>query len=389
MYKVGQEEADAVSKIILSKNYFRYEGKDKKSLVDNVEEKFSSLFSINHSLLLTSGTNAIVCALAAAGIGPGDEVIIPSFTFVATAVAVTQVGAIPVIVNIDETLCLDCDEFEKAITSSTKAVIPVHMDGLACDMDRICEIACKHEILVIEDAAQAVGGSFKAKRLGTIGSMGCFSFNVDKIISCGEGGAFVTNNENYYKKAFSFHDAPCQFGNTKKDMFSSDDLLIGMSSRFDNIKAAFLDIQLDRLDGILNELRTRKDLIRKKMESTNREVIGGNCMAGDCGTSVHIKLNDPLEMVEIVKKLLSHSIVAMPVTGRPAHFCWQWMEQFNEGRFHHPEMNPLKNFNIEYKKADYLKSVDFLSSTVKIFLDLEGSEKEFEKKADIIAGQFS
>lgn len=386
MYRVGQEEADAVSKVILSKKYFRYAGKGNLSLVDQVEEKFQRTFDVKKALLVTSGTNALVAALAAVGIGSGDEVIIPSFTFVATATAITTVGAIPVIVNVDETLCIDCDEFESKITPQTKAVIPVHMDGLACNMDRIIEIACQHEILVIEDAAQAVGGSYKGKRLGTMGAMGCYSFNVDKIISCGEGGAFVTNIEDYYRKAFAFHDAPCQFGDTKKEMFKEEDLLVGSSMRFDNIKAAMLDVQLDRLDSILKDLRIRKNLVRKKFESANRKFIGGNCDEGDCGTSVHIKMNDPLEMLSVVKKLLSNNIVAMPVTGRPAHVCWQWMDQFNKERFHHPEMNPFKELNLEYKKADYLKSVENLSSTLKIFLDLEGSEQDFEKKADIIAG---
>ena len=189
------------------------------------------------------------------------------------------------------------------------------MDGLACDMNRILEIACKNEILVIEDAAQAVGGSYKNKRLGTIGAMGCFSFNVDKIISCGEGGAFVTNIEEYYNKAFAYHDAPCQFGDTKKEMFSEQDLLVGSSMRFDNIKAAMLEIQLDRLDSILKELRARKALLRKKLEHGNQSVVGGNCQEGDCGTSVHVKLNDPLEMISVVKKLLSNDIIAMPITG--------------------------------------------------------------------------
>lgn len=202
MYKVGSEEVEAVSKVISSMRYFRYQGSEVQSLTDQLEKKFTHHFQTTHTLMVTSGTNAITCALAAAGIGPGDEVIIPSFTFVATAISVLEVGAVPRIINIDSTLCMDPNELRGAVNKRTKAVIPVHMDGLACDMDRIMEIAREKGILVIEDAAQAVGGSYKGKRLGTIGDMGCFSFNVDKIISCGEGGALVTNNQNYYKKSF-------------------------------------------------------------------------------------------------------------------------------------------------------------------------------------------
>jgi hypothetical protein len=138
----------------------------------------------------------------------------------------------------------------------------------------------------------------------------------------------------------------------------------------------------------LKELRARKAIVRKKLEHSNQLIVGGNCQEGDCGTSVHVKLNDPLEMLSVVKKLLSNDIIAMPITGRPAHVCWQWMDQFNKERFHHPEMNPYKDNSLKYKKVDFLKTVENLSSTLKIFLDLDGSDREFEKKADKIAGLF-
>ncbi|MCO4792566.1 MAG: DegT/DnrJ/EryC1/StrS family aminotransferase [Bacteriovoracaceae bacterium] len=388
MYKVGQEEVDAIAKVVLSKRYFRYQGKENKSVTDQLEKSFEEKFQVSHSLMVTSGTNALVCAMAAAGIGPGDEVIIPSFTFVATAIAVLQVGAIPRIINIDSTLSLDPIEFKKAINENTKAVIPVHMDGLACDMEAICTIAKESNVLVIEDAAQAVGGSYKAKRLGAIGDLGCLSFNVDKIISCGEGGALLTNDNSFYKKALCFHDSPCQFGETKKDVFEESDLCIGTSMRFDDIKAAMLNIQLSRLDEILLQLRKRKKLLISKLEGKNYQIIQGNCIEGDCSTSLHIKYEDPIQMVTKVKKLLGEKVVCLPITGRPAHVCWQWMEQINKRRFFHPDLDPFKwaESDMSYQKSDFLQSVEILSSTLKIYLDLEGTDEEFEKKADLIAG---
>lgn len=193
------------------------------------------------------------------------------------------------------------------------------------------------------------------------------------------------------KKAFCFHDSPCQFGETKKDFFSEEDLCIGRSMRFDEIKAAMLNVQLDRLDDILLSLRKRKRLVVEKLKAKNVTVIGGNCESGDCGTSVHLKMNDPIQMVEAVKKLLKEKIICLPITGRPAHVCWQWMEQLNKRRFFHPEFNPYKwnQADINYSKADFLQSIEILSSTLKIYLNLEESDDVFEKKADLLVNLLS
>ena len=177
MYRIGQEEIDAVARVINSKALFKTLGNETVSL----EKEMREYFNAENVIVMTSGMASLVSALVGMGIGPGDEVIVPAYTYIATAFAVLTVGAIPVVAEIDESLMLDASDVEKKITSRTKAVIPVHMKGYPVDMDKLMLVAKKHNILVLEDACQAVGGSFKGKKLGTIGDVGSFSFNFFKL----------------------------------------------------------------------------------------------------------------------------------------------------------------------------------------------------------------
>ncbi len=152
-------------------------------------------------MAVNSCTSALISSLVAVGVGPGDEVIVPGYTFFASCAVIPVVKAIPILAEIDDSFTLDPDDFEKKITSRTKAVIPVHMRGVPCQMDRIMEIAKKHNIKVVEDAAQACGGTFKDKRLGTLGDCNAYSFQYHKIITAGEGGMVATDDDLPYDRA--------------------------------------------------------------------------------------------------------------------------------------------------------------------------------------------
>ena len=172
------------------------------SLGQRAESMLRDIFKVKHALLTTSCTHALELAMMSIGVKPGDEVICPSFTFVSTANAIVRQGARPVFAEIkEETLNIDIDDMKKRITSRTRAVIPVHYAGISCDMDEIMDIARRHKLAVIEDAAHAIGAKYRSKFLGTIGHIGCFSFHATKNITSGEGGAFLTSHEEYYKKA--------------------------------------------------------------------------------------------------------------------------------------------------------------------------------------------
>ena len=199
--EIGDEEKKQVMEVLDRKYLFRYYGPEEyPSKVRELETTFAQKVGARYALGVNSCTSALITALVACGVGPGDEVILPGYTFFATCAAVVAAKAIPVIAEVDETLTLDPDDVEKKITASTKAIMPVHMRGVPCNMDRLMAIAHKHNLAVIEDVAQAAGGTYRGKHLGTFGDCGCFSFQYHKIITAGEGGMVVTNNERLYDR---------------------------------------------------------------------------------------------------------------------------------------------------------------------------------------------
>ena len=200
MYRMGKEEIEAVARVIESKRLFKTTGTE----TENFEKEMREYFHIDHAVAMTSGMAALVSALIGMGIGPGDEVIVPAYTYIATAFAVLATGAIPVVSEIDESLMMDASDVEKKISPRTKVILPVHMKGFPVDMDRIMALAEKHNLKVLEDTCQAVGGSYKGKRLGTIGDAGAFSFNYFKNITAGEGGAMLTNDKEIFEKGLIF-----------------------------------------------------------------------------------------------------------------------------------------------------------------------------------------
>ena len=171
-----------------------------------LESELEKTFQSKHVQLVSSGTAAVSVALASAGVGAGDEVIMPTFTFVASFEAIMMLGAIPILVDIDDTLTLDPKAVEAAVTAKTKAIMVVQMCGSMANMDALRQVCDNHNLIFVEDACQAIGGTYKGKPLGSIADLGCFSFDFVKTITCGEGGAVVTNNKDYYINADHYSD---------------------------------------------------------------------------------------------------------------------------------------------------------------------------------------
>ncbi len=248
-----------------------------------LEQEICSTFGVGYAQLVSSGTAALTTAMAALGVGAGDEIIMPTFTFVASFEAVLSVGAIPVLVDIDETLTLDPSAVEAAVTSRTKAVMPVHMCGSMAQMDELKAICDTHKLLLLEDACQAIGASYKGKSVGTIGDAGTFSFDFVKIITCAEGGAVITNNEEVYKKCDQYSDHG--HDHAGKDRGADLHPYLGYNYRISELHAAvglaqvrrlkeFLEIQL-RNHGIL------KNTLAKVEGLTFRKIPDP---AGDAGS---------------------------------------------------------------------------------------------------------
>jgi len=245
-------ERELVGEVFSSGNWWRMTG-DK---VKTFEQNFAALHDVKYCLGVTNGTHAIEVALTALGIKQGDEVIVPAITFISTASAVIYSNATPVLVDVDpETFCMIPEAFEKAITPRTKAVIPVHMAGHACDMERICAIAGKHRIYVLEDAAHGHGGQCNNKMIGSYGEMSIFSFQNGKIMTSGEGGALITDDEELYKRAYLIHGV----GRPEGDRVYEHRVL-GSNYRMNEFSAAILIAQQERLDE-MNKKRDKNALL--------------------------------------------------------------------------------------------------------------------------------
>lgn len=248
------EEMRAVAKVIRSGILTNKRGSGQQ--VTKFESSFAKYVGTKFAVAVNSGTAALHAALLAAGVGKGDEVIVPSFTFVATAEMVALTGARPVFVDIDPTsYCIDPEEVEAAITSRTKAIIPVHLYGLSVDMDPIMDLAEDHNLIVIEDAAQAHGAEYRGKRTGSLGHIGCFSFYGSKSMVTGEGGMLTTNSR-------EFSDAAANVRNHGEDRLYQSSML-GHNYRMPELEAAIGYVQLKKLPKFLEERSKNAEFLRE------------------------------------------------------------------------------------------------------------------------------
>ncbi len=263
---IGKEEEKEVLEVLRDRWLFRY-GDEKdpafKRKVKTLEEMVEQKFATKHALAVTSGTAALITALSALGIGPGDEVIVPGYTFIASMSSIIIARAVPVLAEIDESLTLDPADVEKKITPRTKAIMAVHMLGNPCNLDALSAVAQKHKLILIEDAAQAFGGSWKGRRLGTIGTIGTYSFNIFKTINAGDGGMVVTDDDELYFRAFGYHDQghfPSRSG-----VEVGNRSIVGQNYRMNEITGAVLIAQFRRLDDIIARLREIKGRFKSQI----------------------------------------------------------------------------------------------------------------------------
>lgn len=289
-YEIGELEKQAVIDVINDKYLFRYYGPaNVESRVKKFEEEFVAKIGVKYGLATNSCTSALISSLVAMGVGPGDEVIVPGYTFFASCACIVAAKAVPVIVEVDDSLTIDPNDFEKKITPRTKVVIAVHMRGVPCDMDRILSIANTHNIKVLEDVAQATGGSYHGKRLGSIGDMGAFSFQYHKIITAGEGGIITTNDERLIDRSMAYHDtAACwrpggPAGRFVKARYEGE-LFPGVNFRMSELTGAVLRAQLTRLDDLLLRMNSNKNRIKNAISGIKGlEFRRLNDAAGDTG----------------------------------------------------------------------------------------------------------
>jgi dTDP-4-amino-4,6-dideoxygalactose transaminase len=291
----GEEEKRQVLEVLESGHLSRNGREDDLHFlhkVNDLEQEFARVMGVQYSVAVCSGTAALMCSLSAAGIGPGCEVLAPGYTFVATFSAIIAMGATPVMVEVDESLTIDPADLEAKITSRTRAVIPVHMLGNPCDMVTIMAIARKHNLEVIEDCCQAVGGSYQGRRLGTFGALGAFSLNNYKVINTGDGGLLITDSEDLYAKAFGFHDQGHK--PLRRGVEIGNRTLIGINLRMNELTGAYALGQLRKLEMILGMLREKKARFKKQLEDAHLEGMQFRRIndPGECATLLTIQAVD-------------------------------------------------------------------------------------------------
>lgn len=383
MYRMGKEEVAELAKAIETGSLFKINDGLQES--EQVEKKLKKIFGVEYPIFLSSGYAALTASLVALGIGPGDEVIVPAYTYIATAMAVVAAGAIPVIAEVDDTLTLCPVDTEKKITKHTKAIIPVHIQGFPCNMDAVMALAEKYGLYVVEDACQADGGSYKGRRLGSIGDTGALSFNYYKVISSGEGGAFLTNRKALFERALIYQDssAIAYFGNQMEDF--STPVFCGSEFRANEFCAAVMNVQLDRLDGILSDLRNNKKYMMDALAEV-AEFVPSNDIDGDCGTTLAFRF----ESEEAARAFATAEGVrgTLPIdTGK--HVYKHWIPIMEKRGAYHPLMDPFKmeaNKEIvpDYREDMCSATLELLSRAVYIPVNPDASKEELDKKISII-----
>lgn len=333
----------------------------------------------SHALVVSSGTAAITTALAALGVGTGDEVIMPPFTFVATFESVIAAGATPIVAEVDETLCLDPASLEEFITPKTRVIMPVHMCGASASLDEISSIAGKHDLLLLEDACQAFGGSYKGKALGTIGDAGCYSFDFNKMVTCGEGGAMVTNRQEVYDRAGMYHDHG--HDHTNSDRGAEGHPFAGGNYRISELHAAIGLAQITKLDRFLSIQRRNKSAFKRALSDITE--IKFRTMPdpdGDCATFISFFTPSEASARNVTRSLKE--------TGTEGVFHWfdnNWhyirnWQHFKDRSFAAPISSDILNGMPDYNKREF-KSDGILSRCISITIKLGWSEEEASERA--------
>jgi len=390
MYRTGQEEINEVTKVLQSRQWFRYGDPATGHLqeVDRFEAEWAEMMGTQYAILhCGGGTAALACCLAGVGIGPGDEVIVPAYTWMATATSVLTVGAIPVLADVDETLGLDPDDFERRIGPHTRAVIPVHMAGRPANMDRILAVARKHNIRVIEDSCQMNGGTYHGKRTGTLGDAGAYSFNFFKIISAGgEGGCVVTNDRKIYETAFAYHDSGTSFRPRACEF--SIPVFVAQQYRADEVTGAIARMQMQKLDAIIRDLRKNQKRLASALTGDAKKLLApGNDPDGDCGVMLTLRFKDEA----VARKFATAPGVEGKVvidTGK--HVYTQWEPLRLKRISHHPDMNPFNFARNQGLRADYsdavcLKTLAILRRTVYVPVNPDLTEAAIAGKCAALA----
>jgi 8-amino-3,8-dideoxy-alpha-D-manno-octulosonate transaminase len=382
---IGKEELKEVKDVLETGILMRYGfDKERKGVfkVREFEQKFAKYCGAKYALGVTSGSSALKVALTALDVGPGDQVICPAFTFLATYEAVLEVGAIPVMADIDESLNLDPDDIERKLTSSTKAVIPVHMCGAPARIDKILKIAKKHKLLVLEDNAQGCGGAFKGKKLGTFGQMGIFSFDYYKTLTTGEGGMILTDSQKLYNRSDWYHDHGHDH-NPKVSRAMEGRSILGFNYRMNELQGALGLAQLRKLDKLIAEQKKNKQAIKDVLAQVKgvkfRKIPDP---AGDTATFLAFNLPDETKAGKFQKAMAAEGVDAVIFKKNAWHYVPNWehfLAKSTANSKKYPFADPINRGKVKYDRKSIPQAEDILGRTLVMGISVKMPKERFKK----------
>ncbi len=387
--RIGAEEEEAVLKVIRNKRLFRYYGPvEGPSVVAELERAFNAYMGSTYGVAVTSCTAALMCGLAGMGIGPGDEVIVPAYTWIASASAVVAAGAVPILAEVDESLTLDPADVERKITPYTRLILPVHMRGASCKMDEIMAIAGRHNLKVLEDTAQATGAMYHGRHLGTIGHAGAFSLQFNKIITSGEGGMLITNDESIHQRVQMYQDV---VGGQRNNIPAAE-ILPGINFRMPELLGAVALVQLERLNQILADMRQRKQMLKEGMaEVANRKGIQFRVLndpAGEAAIALIFYLPEAEQAHAVTAALKAEGVNAMVLYAPDEvdyHVYPHWAPIMNQ-RTWSSNGGPWRNHarKVSYTPNMCPRSLDLLSRAVHLDVSPELTNINVEEMVEAL-----
>lgn len=303
-YWLDEREERAVLDVLRRRSLFRFYGLKKPKYAEALEKQAREFYGTKYALGVNSGTGALFTAMTALGIGPGCEVIVPSFFWVATAGAVIHAGAIPVLCEVDDSFCMDPQDLARKITARTRLIVPVHMAGAVCDMAAIMKIARGRGIAVLEDCAQANGATFQGRKVGTFGSIGIFSLQWNKNATAGEGGLMVTNDAKLYERCVAAHDLGIPWINGAACETGPESITWGEGRRMSEATGAIGLVQLKKLPAILQHMRASKRHIKSLLAGTpGLSFRRLNDAAGDAGPFLILMLESEARAAQVATRM--------------------------------------------------------------------------------------
>ena len=346
----------------------------------DLETEIEKRFAVQHAQLLSSGTAAVSMALAASGVGAGDEVIMPCFTFVASFEAILMLGATPVVVDIDDTLTLDIDAVKTSISPKTKAIMPVHMCGSMANLDALKTICKNHDLLLIEDACQAIGGTYNGQALGTIGDLGCFSFDFVKTVTSGEGGAVVTNNTQYAKHLDHFSDhGHDHIGN---DRGAETHPFLGYNFRISELNAAVGLAQFRRIDEFIALQKKHYKILRDALEPLDGVTFRSVPEGGEESCAFLNFFLEDLETAREVSKMFKANglDVCFHYYDNNWHYIRKW-DHLKMKKSLYPLSSEIQTGLDSLKEKNFTKSDHYIGRNLSCLVKLSWSKAEVEQRA--------